>query len=73
METITTSQLREGLAHILNRVAFGEERIMVRRHGREIAVILPMKDWELLAAIENNRDTDEIQGLLAKLSDKMAR
>ena len=49
MTILPASAARAGLSEILNRVAFGGERIVLERHGRHVAAIVPMSD---LASLE---------------------
>jgi prevent-host-death family protein len=46
---IPVTQAREELADLINRVAYGRERIVLTRHSRPVAVIVPPAD---LAVIE---------------------
>jgi prevent-host-death family protein len=56
--TITTAQARRNLAEILNRVAYGEERIIVTRHGRQIAGIVPINLIRRLMRMEEQERTE---------------
>ncbi len=49
MTILPASEARAGLSEILNRVAFGGERIVLERHGRNVAAIISMAD---LASLE---------------------
>lgn len=40
------SQLRNGFADSLNRVIYQRERIILERHGKPIAAILPFEEFE---------------------------
>ena len=48
--TISVSDVRQQLADILNRVAYGNERIVLERHGRAIAAVVPIGDLAVLEA-----------------------
>jgi prevent-host-death family protein len=48
MSTISSAELRERLADVLDRVAFGKERLVVTRRGRRIAAVVPIEDVEAL-------------------------
>jgi prevent-host-death family protein len=50
--SVTVSQARQTFAELVNRAAYGNERITVARHGREVVAIVPMSDVRLLEAIE---------------------
>jgi hypothetical protein len=38
MAHLPASKARQGFADAINRAAYGKERVVVRRHGKEIAV-----------------------------------
>ncbi|MEP6801736.1 MAG: type II toxin-antitoxin system prevent-host-death family antitoxin [Acidobacteriota bacterium] len=50
MTILPASEARAGLSEILNRVAFGGERIVLERHGKHVAAIVPMSDLSSLEA-----------------------
>lgn len=56
MTNLTTSKFREGLADALNRVAYGGERIMLRRRGKDVAALVPKEDLALLELLEDHSD-----------------
>jgi len=56
MKTIEASQLRQQFSDALNTVAFGGERIAINRHGKRVAVLVPVEDVDLLDALENRLD-----------------
>jgi len=45
---IGVSEARESFAELVNRAAYGHERVLVARRGRPIAAIVPIEDVELL-------------------------
>ena len=47
---IPVTQAREELAELINRVAYGHERIVLTRHSRPVACIVPPND---LTALED--------------------
>jgi len=56
MTTIASSDFRQQLADLGNRVAYGGERITVTRSGKPLFVIVPYEDAELLEALEDRMD-----------------
>jgi prevent-host-death family protein len=62
MEKITTRQLRLGLSDIISRVAFGGERVVVSRNGKDTAAVISLDDLEILQAIENKFDVEAFLG-----------
>lgn len=59
------SEARESFSTTVNRVAFGGERVVLTRHGRRVAAVVPIQDLELIEAIEDARDLDEVRAALA--------
>jgi len=47
---------REGFADAINRAAFGNERVLLRRRGRAVAAVVPLDDLRLLEALEDRID-----------------
>jgi prevent-host-death family protein len=56
MASISTVVARNDFSTVLNRAAFGKERVILKRRGKPIAAVVPMDDVELLEAIENRLD-----------------
>ena len=54
--TISTRQLRQQLADMLNRASYAKDRIVVERNGRPVAAIVPLADLEALEALEDAAD-----------------
>jgi len=59
------SEARETFSTTVNRVAFGHERVVLTRHGKRVAAVVPVEDLELLEALEDARDLDEVRAALA--------
>jgi len=49
--SVAVSEARRAFAEIVNRVAYGNERVTVVRHGREVVAIVPISDLRQLEAI----------------------
>ena len=48
MNALPASEARADFSAIVNRVAYGGERIVLERHGRRIAALVPMTDFARL-------------------------
>ena len=57
---VTTKELGANLAEILNRVAFGGEQIVVKRHGKPFIAIVATYDLQACQALEDHNDACEI-------------
>lgn len=60
------SEARESFSTTVNRVAFGGERVVLTRHGRRVAAVVPIGDLELLEQIEDAADLDDVRAALAE-------
>jgi len=58
---ITTSTARTEFADILNRAAYAGERVILHRHKKAVAAVVPIEDLELLEQIEDRADLDEVR------------
>jgi prevent-host-death family protein len=52
MRTMNASEVRDEFAETLNRVAFGDERVIIRRREKELAAVIPIEDLRLLERLE---------------------
>jgi prevent-host-death family protein len=52
---IPVTQAREDLADLINRVAYGHERIILTRHSKPVACIVPPEDLARLEEREQER------------------
>ena len=59
------SETRGDFSSTINRVAYGGERVVLTRHGRRVAAVVPVRDLELLEALEDARDLDEVRAAVA--------
>lgn len=48
MDDITAADARKQWADLLNRVAYGGERVIVTRHGKQLAALVPVEDLRLI-------------------------
>jgi prevent-host-death family protein len=65
MLDMSVGKARESLADILNRVAFGGERVSLKRRGKRVAVIVSAEDAELLEQLEDQIDLEAARKALA--------
>jgi len=56
MTSVSTVLARNEFSTVLNRAAFGNERIILARRGKAIAAIVPLADVRLLRALEDRAD-----------------
>ncbi|TLY16409.1 MAG: type II toxin-antitoxin system Phd/YefM family antitoxin [Nitrospirae bacterium] len=70
MTTLTASKVRKGFSETLNRVAFGKERVVLHRHGKEVAAVVPIEDLKLLQELEDRIDLADARAALAEAKKK---
>ena len=68
--TISTVKAREQLSTVINRAAFGKERIVLTRRGKEVAAVVPIEDVKLLEELEDRIDLEEARAALAETKSK---
>ena len=71
MTRIPASQVRTDLADTLNRVAYGGERIVLHRHGKDLAALVPLADLELLRSLEDRLDNEAAEQALREPGDSI--
>jgi prevent-host-death family protein len=59
------SEARESFSTTVNRVTYQGERVVLTRHGRRVAAVVPIEDLELLEQLEDARDLDEVRAAVA--------
>ena len=62
---VSVSEAREQFAELVNRAAYGGERVRVSRRGRAIAAIVPIEDLDLIERIEDEFDLAAAREALA--------
>jgi prevent-host-death family protein len=70
MKQVSTVDARAQFSEIINRAAFGKERVTLTRRGKEIVAVVPIEDMKLLEALEDKIDLDEARAALAEAKKK---
>ena len=65
MAPMTAMEARDDFAAVVNRAAFGKERVLLTRRGRELAAVVPVEDVVLLEALEAYLDVAAAHEALA--------
>ena len=75
LRNITSSEARDEFAEVINRVAYGGERIVIRRREKELAAVVPMEDLCLLESLieqeEDRIDAEASRNALADPDDEV--
>ncbi|MBI4585788.1 MAG: type II toxin-antitoxin system prevent-host-death family antitoxin [Planctomycetes bacterium] len=59
------SKVRQDFAESLNLVAYGKSRIVLTRHGRRVAALVPIEILELFEQMEDKADAEAARKALA--------
>jgi prevent-host-death family protein len=70
MAHVNTVNARAQFSDIINRAAFGKERVTLTRRGKEIVAVVPIEDVKLLEALEDKIDLEEARAALAESKKK---
>jgi len=68
--TVSTVKAREQLSTVINRAAFGKERVILTRRGKEIVAVVPIEDLRFLEELENRIDLEDARAALAEVKKK---
>jgi len=69
---IPASKARERLAEILNDVAGRGDRVILHRHGKDVAAVIPVDDLALLESLEDRYDVEAARAALAESNERVA-
>lgn len=69
MKPITTAEARKNMAELLNRAAYGGERFVVTRHGKELVAIVPVEDATLLERLRTLLEKRDYEAALEAVSE----
>jgi prevent-host-death family protein len=70
MGQVNTVDARAQFSEIINRAAFGKERMILTRRGKEIVAVVPIEDVKLLEALEDRIDLEEARVALLEAKKK---
>ena len=65
MNKIGAREARLNFADVLNRTAFGKDRIVLTKNGKDVAALIPIEDLLALEEIEDRADTAAARRILA--------
>ena len=55
----TAAHARQSFSDILNRAAYGKERVVIERRGKRLAAVVPLEDLDLIEEIEDRIDLED--------------
>ena len=70
MKNVSTAKARDNFSDVINRAAYGKERVVLTRHGKKLAAVVPIEDIELLENLEDRIDLEDARAALAETKKK---
>ncbi|MBA3308231.1 MAG: type II toxin-antitoxin system Phd/YefM family antitoxin [Chloroflexi bacterium] len=64
-KAISVTDARDDFAELVNRVAYGKDRVIISRRGRKLAAIVPVSDVALLELLDDELDLMAARAALA--------
>jgi prevent-host-death family protein len=68
---VPASKARERLADILSDVAARGDRVILHRHGKDVAAVISMDDLALLESLEDRYDVESARATLADSDERI--
>ena len=70
MTRLNVSKAREEFPEIVNRAAYGKERTIVSRRGKDLAAVIPIEDLRLLDRLaQEEMDRQDLEDARAALKE----
>lgn len=69
MKQVSTAEARKNMAELVNRAAYGGERFVVTRHGKELVAIVPVEDATLLARLRGLLEKRDYEAALREIAE----
>lgn len=69
-DTLNSTDARENLADVLNRVSYAKDRVRITRRGKPVAAVVPIEDLELIELLEDEIDIREAEKALREARKK---
>ena len=70
MTRLNVSKAREEFPEVVNRAAYGKERTIVSRRGKDLAAVIPIEDLRLLERLaQEEMDRQDLEDARAALKE----
>ncbi len=70
MTSLTAAEARTHFSEIINKVAYGKDRVLLTRHGKGLAAVISMQDLDVLKKLEDSSDLREAGKELLKAKNE---
>ncbi|MHB9024714.1 MAG: type II toxin-antitoxin system Phd/YefM family antitoxin [Armatimonadota bacterium] len=67
MVTATIAQTREQLSDLINRVVYRDERVVITKHGKPVAAVIPIHSLQALDRLTSLLNEEKAQKAFASL------
>lgn len=68
---LPASKARERLADVLNEVSVRGDRVVLERHGKDVAAVISIEDLQLLELLEDRYDLELSKAALAESDERI--
>jgi len=69
-EAVSTVTARRHFSDLINRVAYGKDRVVLTRRDRPLAAVVPIEDMALLEEMEDREDLKAARKALREVKRK---
>jgi len=69
MSDMSTADVRRNLAELVNRVAYGKERVVLTRHGKRLCALVPIEDLSFLDKLRAAATRNDVDNALAEMAE----
>lgn|GEM_PF-433179 len=66
-QRISTTEARKDLSDVVNRAAYGEERVLLTRYGEDVACLISMEEVRLLELLEDRMELEHLTQALERV------
>lgn len=71
MVKIEATAARNTFSDMVNRVAYGMDRVVIERRGKAVAALVPVEDLKLLEMLEDRLDIEAARNALANPKNRV--
>jgi prevent-host-death family protein len=65
-DVYTTGEARDRFSQLINEAAYGAQRVVLTRHGKNVAAVVPISDLDLLNQLERIIDVEQARKALSE-------
>ena len=73
MIRLAVGEIRSNLSEIMNRIAYGGERVIVQRREKDIVAVISLADLALLEKIEDAYDVEDALKAIEESEERISQ